>query len=54
MLKTVGQEGLTGIKPHISCSESQEGSSLGDRTGNSDSTNTRVTTPSNLPRQDFT
>lgn len=23
MLKTVGQEGLTGIKPHISCSESQ-------------------------------
>lgn len=54
MLKTVGQEGLMGTKPHISRSESQEGISLGDRTGNSDSANTHVTTPGNLPRQDFT
>lgn len=37
MLKTVGLAGLVGMKPHISCSDSQAGISYRDKTGNSDS-----------------
>lgn len=55
VLKALGQEDLVGRKDHISCSQSQERISLGDKIGNSELiSNTYSTIPSSLPRQHFT